>query len=132
MNKALLIIDWEKEWIDQESEYYVGSNLKSTTGLVNKLIQFARSKGYKVIFVIIIKEIYDINTNLCDFLKKNPFVISVYHTTGVCNYILKVATPDIKTMHGFIFDLQQLAKIETSIILDKVVEKNLELRLNNK
>lgn len=82
--------------------------------------------------MIIIKEIYDINTNLCDFLKNNPFVISVYHTTGVCNYILKVATPDIKTMHGFIFDLQQLAKIETSIILDKVVEKNLELRLNNK
>lgn len=51
MSKALLIIDWEKEWINPNSEYYIGSSISTETESINKLIQYARSNDYKVIFV---------------------------------------------------------------------------------
>lgn len=88
-----------------------------------------KHKGYNVIFIVLIKEIYESKTNILDYFKNNPFVIKVYHTAGISNYILKVATPDINTMHTFIYDLQKLAKIETSIILENIIEKELELRV---
>lgn len=51
MSKALLIIDWEKEWINPNSEYYIGSNLATETESINKVIQYARANDYKVLFV---------------------------------------------------------------------------------
>lgn len=47
---ALLIIDWEKEWVDIRSEYYVG-DLTNATKKLNKLIAFCRVNGYKIIFI---------------------------------------------------------------------------------
>ena len=48
--KALLIIDWEKEWADAKSDYFVGG-LVNATAKINKLIAFCRAKGYKIIFI---------------------------------------------------------------------------------
>lgn len=48
--KALLIVDWEKEWTDVKSDYFVG-NLANATVKINKLIAFCRVKGYKIIFI---------------------------------------------------------------------------------
>ena len=48
--KALLIVDWEKEWTDAKSDYFV-SDLSSATVKINKLIAFCRAGGYKIIFI---------------------------------------------------------------------------------
>jgi len=48
--KALLIVDWEKEWTDAKSDYFVG-DLASATKKLNKLIAFCRAGGYKIIFI---------------------------------------------------------------------------------
>jgi len=47
--KALVLIDFQKEWADKNSEYYVG-DLTAVTDRVNKLIVFCRENGYVVIF----------------------------------------------------------------------------------
>lgn len=46
---ALILVDFEQEWIDKNSEYYVG-DLTQVIEKVNKLIDFCREKGYKIIF----------------------------------------------------------------------------------
>ena len=48
-SKALLLIDFEKEWTNRESDYFVG-DITNTIDKTNKLIDFCRSKGYKIIF----------------------------------------------------------------------------------
>jgi ureidoacrylate peracid hydrolase len=48
--KALLIVDWEKEWVNPRSEYFVG-DLAGATKKINKLIAFCRDNGYKIIFI---------------------------------------------------------------------------------
>lgn len=48
--KALLIVDWEKEWTDAKSDYFVG-DLANATKKLNKLIAFCRAGGYKIIFI---------------------------------------------------------------------------------
>ncbi len=47
--KALILVDFENEWIDKDSDYFVG-NLSKTIEKVNNLIYFCRNKGYKIIF----------------------------------------------------------------------------------
>ncbi len=49
ISKALLLIDFEKEWTKRESDYFVG-DIANTIDRANKLIDFCRSKGYKIIF----------------------------------------------------------------------------------
>lgn len=49
MKKALLLIDFEKEWVDENSEYYVG-DISKVIQNTNKLIEFCRSNNYKIIF----------------------------------------------------------------------------------
>ena len=51
MKKAILIIDWEQEWVDPKSEYYIGSDLSNETAKINSLIGYGRENGYKIIFV---------------------------------------------------------------------------------
>jgi nicotinamidase-related amidase len=48
--QALLVVDWEKEWTDPESDYYVG-DLAVATKKMNKLIAFCMSEGCRVIFI---------------------------------------------------------------------------------
>lgn len=47
--KALILVDFEKEWINEESDYYVGDITKMVEK-TNQLIDFCRKKGYKIIF----------------------------------------------------------------------------------
>lgn len=55
MNKALILIDFEKEWINKDSDYFVGDITKQLK-LVNKLIAFCRDNDYKIIFTVHIEE----------------------------------------------------------------------------
>jgi nicotinamidase-related amidase len=50
MAKALIVIDYENEWIDKDSEYYVGDISKQIAKL-NKLIKFCRLKKMLIIFI---------------------------------------------------------------------------------
>ena len=53
--KALLLVDFEKEWTNPESEFYVG-DISEVIEKVNKLIDFCRSNGYKIIFTTHVEE----------------------------------------------------------------------------
>jgi ureidoacrylate peracid hydrolase len=46
---ALVLIDFQKEWLDPESEYYVGDVLE-TIAKVKYLIDHCRARGYKIIW----------------------------------------------------------------------------------
>lgn len=45
---ALVLIDFQKEWTNPESEYYVG-DIQEVIGKVNYLIDHCRTRGYKII-----------------------------------------------------------------------------------
>lgn len=47
--KALICVDFEKEWADKNSDYFVG-DISDVIERTNKLIDFCREKGYKIIF----------------------------------------------------------------------------------
>ncbi|MGD9276395.1 MAG: isochorismatase family cysteine hydrolase [Candidatus Pacearchaeota archaeon] len=47
--KALVLIDFENEWIDKDSEYFVG-DISEVINRTNKLIDFCRKENYKIIF----------------------------------------------------------------------------------
>ncbi len=49
--KALILVDFEKEWITEGSDYFVG-DLSKVIERTNKLIAYCRKKGYKIIFTI--------------------------------------------------------------------------------
>ena len=49
MSKALVLIDFEKEWVDYGSEYFVG-DISDVIKKVNRLIGFCRKNNYKIIF----------------------------------------------------------------------------------
>lgn len=46
---ALIIVDFQKEWINKKSKYYVG-NIGEEIGKTNLLAESCRSKGYDIIF----------------------------------------------------------------------------------
>lgn len=48
-SKALIIVDFEKEWTDKSSDYFVG-DISELTEKTNKLIDFCRKNDYKIIF----------------------------------------------------------------------------------
>jgi ureidoacrylate peracid hydrolase len=48
--KALILVDMENEWADKNSEYYVGNTAELIRN-TNKLIDFCREKGCRIIFV---------------------------------------------------------------------------------
>lgn len=50
MQKALIVIDYQNEWIDKNSEYYVGDILDKIDKL-NKLIADCRGKNIPIIFI---------------------------------------------------------------------------------
>lgn len=49
MQKALILVDFENEWTDKKSEYFLG-NLAGLVKKTNQLIDSCRKKGYKIIF----------------------------------------------------------------------------------
>lgn len=46
---ALVLIDYQKEWTNPDSEYYVG-DIQEVIGKVNYLIDHCRTREYKIIF----------------------------------------------------------------------------------
>ena len=75
-SKALIIVDYQKEWMDKSSQYFVG-DISSAIAETNQLIEYCRKKGYKIIFTKHIEpdsekafsEQSD-NTNIIDDIKK--------------------------------------------------------------
>ena len=49
MKSVLILVDLENEWIDKNSDYFVG-NLSEVIKRTNKLIKFCRKNNYKIIF----------------------------------------------------------------------------------
>jgi len=47
--KALILVDFENEWIDKNSDYFVG-DISAVIKRTNRLIDYCSSKGYKIIF----------------------------------------------------------------------------------
>jgi nicotinamidase-related amidase len=47
---ALVLTDFQEEWINPESEHYVGE-IKEVIAKVNYLIDHCRTRGYKIIFI---------------------------------------------------------------------------------
>lgn len=47
--KALILADFEKEWTDKSSDYFVG-DVSELIKKTNKLIDYCRQNGYKIIF----------------------------------------------------------------------------------
>ena len=45
---ALVLIDFQSEWTNPESEYYVG-DIQEVVGKVNYLIEHCRARGFKII-----------------------------------------------------------------------------------
>ena len=48
-SKALILVDFEKEWTDKSSDYFVG-DVSELIEKTNKLIDFCRKNNYKIIF----------------------------------------------------------------------------------
>lgn len=48
-NRVLILIDFQNEWIDSQSDCYVGE-IPDTIEKVNKLLNFCRNRNYKIIF----------------------------------------------------------------------------------
>jgi nicotinamidase-related amidase len=48
-SKALILVDFEKEWTDKSSDYFVG-DISELIEKTNKLIDFCRKNDYKIIF----------------------------------------------------------------------------------
>ena len=48
-SKALILVDFEKEWTDKGSDYFVG-DISKVIQRTNKLIDACRARGYKIIF----------------------------------------------------------------------------------
>lgn len=49
MKKALVLIDWQNEWINENSTYCVG-NIDDELERLNRLLDFCRRNRYKIIF----------------------------------------------------------------------------------
>jgi len=48
-SKALILVDFEKEWTNESSDYFVG-DISEVIERTNKLIDFCRKNNYKIIF----------------------------------------------------------------------------------
>jgi nicotinamidase-related amidase len=48
-SRALILVDFENEWVTEGSPYYVG-DVSELLEKTNKLIEYCRSKSYKIIF----------------------------------------------------------------------------------
>lgn len=84
--KALILIDFENEWIDKNSEYYVG-DIGGVIDRVNNLIDYCRQNGYKIVFTRHVEEESDgafaldsANTEIiADLDKKNSDILITKH-----------------------------------------------------
>ncbi len=78
---ALVIIDFQNAWTDDQSDYYIG-NLKELITKTNYLLNYARNMGYKIIFTKHVEEQWDfaehsINSHIMDWIEKSSTDIVV-------------------------------------------------------
>lgn len=50
MKKALILVDFENEWLDKRSDYYMG-DISEILEKTNHLINLCRKRGHKIIFI---------------------------------------------------------------------------------
>ena len=50
MKKALVLVDLENEWVDKNSDYFIGNTSKMLKK-TNKLIDYCKKKKMKIIFI---------------------------------------------------------------------------------
>lgn len=72
---ALILIDFQNAWTDDQSDYYVG-NLKELIAKTNYLINYAKNMGYKIIFTRHIEQQWDfsehnINSHIMEGIEKS-------------------------------------------------------------
>ncbi len=85
--KALILVDFENEWLDKKSDYYISHDISDVLENTNKLIDFCRSQNYKIIFIRHIEKESDTvfvenshNTEIIENLHKrdNDIVVKKY------------------------------------------------------
>jgi len=54
-SKALVLVDFEKEWTDKSSDYFVG-DISELIERTNELIDYCRENNYKIIFTMHIEK----------------------------------------------------------------------------
>jgi len=72
---ALIVIDFQNAWTDDQSDYYVW-NLKELITKTNYLINYARNMDYKIIFTKHIEQEWDfaehsVNSHIMDWIEKS-------------------------------------------------------------
>lgn len=96
MKKALILVDFENEWLDENSDYYIG-DITNIINKTNKLIDYAREEDYKIIFIRHVEEGSDKefapnsnNVQIIDKLNKNEddilitkYRISAFYKTNL-------------------------------------------------
>lgn len=50
LKKALILVDWQQQWLDKSSNYYVGE-IAEIINRTNQLIEYCRARDYKIIFI---------------------------------------------------------------------------------
>ena len=58
-SKGLILVDFENEWIDESSDYFVG-DISDVIERVNRLIKHCRKNDYKIIFTRHVEEESDL------------------------------------------------------------------------
>lgn len=91
---ALILIDFQNAWTDDQSDYYVW-NLKEFITKTNYLLNYARNMDYKIIFTRHLEEQWDfaehnINSHIMDWIEKastdiviNKHKISSFYKTDM-------------------------------------------------
>ena len=81
---ALILVDLEKEWIDKNSEYFLG-DVSQEIEKINKLIQHCRERGCKIIFTVHVEKdspdafaVNSENVEIIDDINHEPSDIVVY------------------------------------------------------
>lgn len=103
-SKALIIVDYQKEWTDASSDYFVGDISKAISN-TNTLIDYCRNEGYRIIFVKHLESDSDDafkegteNSDLLDTINKKDTdsMITKYRISPFLNTTLEKVLEDIK------------------------------------
>jgi len=102
---ALVLIDFQKEWLDPESTYYVG-DIQETIVKVKYLIDHCRARGYKIIWTKH-REIDSLNA----FWSETQFISELDHQESDTIIIKNKISPFYNTSLD-----QELSGIKTVIV----------------
>lgn len=100
--KTLIIVDWQKEWTEKDSSYYLDSDLIEETNKINSIIEQFRKSGDKVIFLRHIEkeeDAFEENKNGSEFIdtlaiKEGDTVVKKFSISPFYNTNLEVLLKD--------------------------------------